>query len=306
MELLQLLLDTKRPQIFAESAVAGDGSDWHATELHLLGDISIAAEVEVFDDGRHRGPIRHDTSFRGTLVFTCGALLASGHRTKTPDLMEVAPNGNLDQLAYNRLYSRRLRPVFNWIQKTAEDRQRNALVTIPGLGCGQFAGRFHGRLGPILQTALESLLAELAEDIPNVRVVIFDPYNECTDFERVFGNTGFRVRPLLTSRNAHPQLCPPQDYAEDGENLSECDLYSLVAWDQVSWPGNDFYAGSRATDDGVKAAATSSMHAITGIQGHYEPVRGMYLPPGQYLTWGDCVRHNKIRLRLGGPDIGVN
>ncbi len=51
MELLQLLLDTKRPQIFAESAVAGDGTDWNATELQLLGDISIATDVCVRSRG---------------------------------------------------------------------------------------------------------------------------------------------------------------------------------------------------------------------------------------------------------------
>ncbi len=32
-DLLGKLFDTKRPQIFAESAVAGDGSDWSLTEL---------------------------------------------------------------------------------------------------------------------------------------------------------------------------------------------------------------------------------------------------------------------------------
>jgi len=45
-------------------------------------------------------------------------------------------------------------------------------------------------------------------------------------------------------------------------------------WDHVSWPGNDFYGGSRSTDDGVKAAATDSMAALTGVEGRYAPNRG--------------------------------
>lgn len=44
-QFLEHLVRTKRPQIFAESAVAGDGSDWTLTELGLLGDISMAAPV---------------------------------------------------------------------------------------------------------------------------------------------------------------------------------------------------------------------------------------------------------------------
>ena len=50
---LDALINTKVPQIFAESAVAGDGSDWNPTELGILGDISIAEPVTVFDNGNH-------------------------------------------------------------------------------------------------------------------------------------------------------------------------------------------------------------------------------------------------------------
>ena len=46
-DLLGKLFDTKRPQIFAESAVAGDGSDWSLFELGLLGDVSIAMPVTM-------------------------------------------------------------------------------------------------------------------------------------------------------------------------------------------------------------------------------------------------------------------
>lgn len=82
-----------------------------------------------------------------------------------------------------------------------------------------------------------------------------------------------------------PQLCKPIRYAEDGDDYSDCLLYSIVAWDHVSWPGNDFYAGARATDDGVNAAATSSMAAITGIQGQYNPASKTYNPPAKYRNW---------------------
>ncbi len=41
-------INTKVPQIFAETAVVGDGSDWNPTELGILGDISIAVPVTIF------------------------------------------------------------------------------------------------------------------------------------------------------------------------------------------------------------------------------------------------------------------
>ena len=68
----------------------------------------------------------------------------------------------------------------------------------------------------------------------------------------------------------------------------------MVAWDHVSWPGNDYWIGAasslaicdaftrgmhmmltmigpvrpgkRCTDDGVKAAATDTMRALTGVE----------------------------------------
>ena len=95
----------------------------------------------------------------------------------------------------------------------------------------------------------------------------------------------------------------PIAYAEKGDDFSGCTLYSIVAWDHVSWPGNDFYAGSRATDDGVKAAATSSMSVLTGVEGRYDSTRGKYLPPQPYSTWGAVVdeRTRGGRLRLWNP-----
>ena len=104
------------------------------------------------------------------------------------------------------------------------------------------------------------------------------------------------VRPLLAGNAGKSQLCPPSAYAEDGDDFSNCVLFSIVAWDHVSWPGNDFFGGSRCTDDGVKAAATDSMAVLTGIEGHYDPDRGAYLPPAPYRTWGEAVEKNGLQL----------
>ena len=303
-ELLGCVFATKRPQIFAESAVAGDGSDWNLVELGLLGDISVAVPVTVFDNGSHTAPTPHDPPFPATLVFTPGALLQNGRGCTPADWTEVAAaDGSLNAEGYYQLYRRRLLPVLRFINERA-DRPRSALITLPGLGCGQFAGPFQGRLGVHLQAVLERLLAEEGAGLQNLAAVYFDPYNECDNARRELHGITLFTRPLTRPGNhGHTQLCPPATYAEAGDDFAWCRLFSLVAWDHVSWPGNDFYVGSRATDDGVKAAATDALAMLTGVAGSYDPKRSAYQPPPPLRTWEQVVQQGvrERGLRLWYP-----
>ncbi len=288
-DFLTALLRTKQPLIFAESAVAGDGSDWNLTELGMLGDISVAMRVTIFDDGRHSNPEIHPEPLEGGLVFVPGALLRSGGPGKPADWDEVVnDHGELVAAAYDALYVRRLLPGFRWIEEQAGALGQPAFVTLPGLGCGQFAGPFRGKLGAVLERALRRLLDEHGGEFPSIRTVVFDPYDECQPARAVHGGIDFRVRPL--TMGGRPQLSLPQAHSEDGEDLSDCRLFSFVAWDHVSWPGNDFFGGARCTDDGVKAAATDSMARLTGVTGSYSKARHAYLPPAPHATWGELVR----------------
>lgn len=294
---LDALLNTKPPQIFAESAVAGDGSDWNLTELGILGDISIAVPVTIFDNGHHTAPVPHATPFKGTLVFTPGALLRNGRGQTPADWAEVThADGTLDREGYYGLYERRLLPVFQHVNANAGTLGKHALITVPGLGCGQFAGPFAGQLGVELQAVLERFLTEHGGSFPHIKAVYFDPYSQCSNSRQEIHGISLMVRPLLQGNAGKSQLCPPSAYAEDGDDFSNCVLFSIVAWDHVSWPGNDYFGGSRCTDDGVKAAATDSMAVLTGIEGHYDPHRGAYLPPTPYCRWDEAVRQNRLRL----------
>jgi hypothetical protein len=230
------------------------------------------------------------------LVFTPGALLRNGNGRTPADLGEVTgPDGKLASDGYYGLYRRRLLPVFRYVNDHAA-KPRSALLTIPGLGCGQFAGEFRGKLGTQLQAVLERLLTEDGAAFPNLKAVYFDPYSECQNARFEIHGISFMVRPLTQAKEAKPQLCRPSAYAEEGDDFSGCSLFSVVAWDHVSWPGNDFYAGSRATDDGVKAAATSSMCVLTGVVGSYDPTVWMYQPPQPYQDWGEVVQKSGLRL----------
>jgi hypothetical protein len=204
--------------------------------------------------------------------------------------------GRISSVRYRALYERRLLPVLKYASAAALRDGRRSIVTIPGLGCGQFAGRFQGAIGALLKDALGQILERHAATLPGIKAVWFDPYRECTEERLQLGHLAYFVRPLQRGSHGRPQLCPPELYSEKGDDFSGCVLSSVVAWDHVSWPGNDFYGGSRSTDDGVKAAATDSMFVFTGFRGSYDKETNCYLPPAGYPTWGDLVIRHSLRL----------
>lgn len=136
---------------------------------------------------------------------------------------------------------------FYYATENAMKENQRTLITIQGIGCGAFAGRFRGQIG----------------------------------------------KQLNLQNNDRSQLCKTNEWAED--DFFNCKLYKIVAWDHVSFPWNDYFAGSRSTDDGVSATATNSMEVLTGIKGRYD--NGDYFPPQDYSDWKDVVHRNNINLR---------
>jgi hypothetical protein len=230
-------------------------------------------------------------------VYTPGALLANGQGKTPVDLTEVtySDGKTLNDDGYYQLYKRRLLSVFRFINEDAGE-ARKAIVTIPGLGCGVFAGSFQGQLGSKLAMVLKRFLTQHGADFPNIKAVYFDPYAEHQNERYEIHGISLMIRPLMKGNQKKPQLSQPVDLQDPADDFRDTKLYSVVAWDHVSWPGNDFYIGSRATDDGVKAAATDSMFRLTGVQGHYNPSSFEYLPPAGYHTWRQVVQGNHLRL----------
>jgi hypothetical protein len=295
---IERLVWTKRPQIFAESEISGDGTDWNQAELSVLGDIGVSVPVTIYDNGRHANPQVHPYPFEGTLLYIPGALLRNDRGGPPADWGEVVEGDQVSQSMYTDLYERRLLPLFRYINDICSAQNQTAFVTIPGLGCGQFAGRFRKTLESNLKMALLELITNHCRKLPFIRAVYYDPYRHGENERYELGQISFLVRPLLKGNEHKPQLCTPQTYAEDNDEFSNCSLFSFVAWDHVSWPGNDFYLGSRTTDDGVKAAATSSMAEITGIEGVYDPQTYTYAPPSGYRNWNQVVVQNRNKLEV--------
>ncbi len=295
---LALLINTKPTQIFAESSVFGNGTDWNEDELSILGDISIAVPVTVYDNGKHYSPDIHEIPFSATLLFTPGALLRNGMGCTPADWREVTTDGDIDSAGYYQLYERRLLPALLYANEVVKNRGKKAFITIPGLGCGQFAGKFIGQLGTQLREALRKLLQRHRHSFTHIKAIYYDTFRECNNERSVIEGIDFLVRPLTMGNENKPQLCLPQKYEERGDDFADCELFSFVAWDHVSWPGNDFYAGARSTDDGVKAAATNTMEVMTGWQGDYDKRYNHYSPPSGYKNWRDVVVKNSIEIEV--------
>jgi hypothetical protein len=305
-DFIEQLIQTKYPQIFAESAVYGDGSDWTQKELSILGDIAIAAQVTVYDNGVHHLPKIHTLPFAATLLYTPGALLTNGMGFTPADWDEVTLNEQLNYAAYYQLYVRRLLPSLIYANTIAGCKGKKALLTIPGLGCGQFAGKFRGQLGDQLKNVIIDLLNQFGQQLPEIKAIYYDPYSECNNERHEINEVSLLVRPYSKNKYAKSQLCVPTLYEEDGDDFSDCHLFSLVAWDHVSWPGNDFYIGSRMTDDGVKSAATNSMTVMTGVAGVYDKNNCVYQPPVKYKNWRDVIKKNYLQLQSKNALLVLN
>ncbi|TAK76360.1 MAG: DUF4804 domain-containing protein, partial [Gammaproteobacteria bacterium] len=312
---IDALINTKVPQIFAESnAVKGNGQDWNETELSILGDINMVVPVTIFDDGLHRNEKNqknevvqsiktHDKPFQGTLLFTPGALLQGAGGIS--DRREVLSHDKkIDQEGYYQLYERRLLPVLMEANRIAGENGTKAFVTIPGMGCGAFAGSLGNKkiLEPALKDVVEKILERHGSKLNNIQAVHLDTYKDLENDTKDIHGINFRVRTFKNAPEGQgkPQLLHPQQYQEANDNFSQCELFSVVAWDHVSWPGNDFYAGSRLTDDGVKAAATNTMQVMTGIEGQYDKEQHKYNPPEEYTNWDELIKKNNTALKTHG------
>jgi hypothetical protein len=297
-DFLEVLFQTKQPQIFAESGIYGNGKDWNLTELGLLGDISVAVSVTIFDNGQHRKPLIHALPFQGVLLYTPGALLRNDVGNTPADWLAVTAANLLDYEKYYTLYERRLLPLLIHANAEALKAAKKAFITIPGLGCGMFAGKFQGRLGVLLKRVLVDLLEKYGAQFSNLQAIYYDAYQECDNERLEIQGISLMVRPLTKGNQGKSQLAQLTIFEEASDDFSNCLFFSVVAWDHVSWPGNDFYINSRATDDGVKAAATSSMYAMTGIEGIYNKKTYSYQPPAPYRNWDEVIVKKQLNLRL--------
>ncbi len=290
-EFIEHLIHTKKDCIFAEATDFTGDNNWNGREVALLGDISCVVEAKIFDNGLWSKPTVHVDPLDATLIYVPGVLLEVAFSTEKPDYNEVCPSGQFNFEHYYKIYERRLLPgLLHANQKAVEDGQK-LFITIPGIGCGQFAGTFQQNIHAHFQKVIENLLEQHGSKLTQVQGVWYDNYDKKPAFKKING-IDLYVKPLI--KNGLPQLCHPKEY---DPKFKDCHLVSFVAWDHVSKPGNDYWKGSRATDDGVKAAASNTMEVLTGLEGVYNPTTYKFVNKSEPShNWSTISQSKKIQI----------
>lgn len=266
------LMNTRQPTIFAESAPVLDGSDWNHDETSILGDISFSTTgTQAYNNGGHHNAFtQHNPPLDVHLIYAAGTLLANGHGTMTSDMAEVVSGSGINEEALYQLYERRLLPGLLAQNEQARAEGKRLVINIPGMGCGMFAGNYEAEIRAALPKALQSIFKNHAVALDRVSVVNYDPFlsngtkgQEALSIERSSGeHLNFMIRPLQVLPQA--QKASQLEFPKDGADYNNRDfrLVKIVAWDHFSYPGNDIWRDSRATDDGVTAASTNTLEAM--------------------------------------------
>ena len=180
-----------------------------------------------------------------------------------------------DRGNYAAVLEERILPLFLYVQETASE---PALVCLPGLGCGMFAGSFKGMISHLFIQTVRNILEKHRDRLTKIAMVYhyaYGPYESDLKYEEEISQT---LR-FVQWRNGPSMLSRPS--VIDSAFHDGTPLYKFVAWDHFSWPGNDFFANSRQTDDGVSAAATSTMASLltqpVGITYRYERSKNKFL-----------------------------
>ncbi|CEG57180.1 ankyrin repeat domain-containing protein [Legionella fallonii] len=283
-QFIECLIQTKPDCIFAESTLYRQDLNWNALEISLLGDLSCVIPTQAYDNGTWIAPTVYKDPLDVTLIYVPGPLLRSDHKNnEKPDLDEVCPEGIFNSEAYYHMLERRLLPGLLHANAAAVQQGEELFVTLPGIGCGQFSGNYSGIIHDEFAKALHRLLTEHGSQLTQVKAVWYDNFNKEPATDNIHG-IDFLTRPL--TKGGLPQLCSPKQY---GTKYAQCKLVSLVAWDHVSKPGNDYWGGARRTDDGVKGAATGTMPALTGMEGVYQGDR-MVPKEAPHMNWSDYIQ----------------
>lgn len=290
-EFVDALLKTTRPLLFAEKLehAKGDGSDWTQQEISLLGRIGrVVRDVTVYSS-RSYNP-RADDIFviqpTSTLLFVNGALLVGCKA----DFDRVVTNEHVDKIKFEKFLEENLLPSL--LFANADAGKDGAVVTLPVMGGGEFAGGKNAALSREINACYQEVVSRLLEkhkkDLVNVKAVVITGIN---DSKKIPKNGG----PVVYTTTDSIGLAPGTKYKE----LEKLKVYTGIAGDHLSFPGNDGYVGSPSTHEGGCCTRTNVYTKITGEDGVYDNKIMVYKPGSEkYKKWINVCDDNKITLNF--------
>lgn len=180
-ELLDLIVKTKGLQSiekkYAETQSNYDGGNFNQQEFEILSRINTFIEGnEAYDNGAKEPGAPYDKPMPIDLFITNGMVLKGV--ANTVDFQEISKCKAEKEKTYfikNNLVERLL-PGFLYANNKAIKSGQKTVITIPGIGCGEFAGEYK----KFAYKALQAAIAEILEKNPNlengIESVIFDTW----------------------------------------------------------------------------------------------------------------------------------
>lgn len=302
-EFLEVLIRTKKSHYIpgeSSNACHGDGSDWNQEELTLLNGVLPAIPCQAFDDGAWLAPNIFSEPLDISLLFASGVMLLPHN----PDFKIAIKEGALNKQAYKGLYIERLLPLLLYANATSGP--EGAFVSFPGIGCGQFAGRYvfiskkdntptHGwiyaktgvpadmpdedvipnpnaiSLSAYFGDVLQEILTEYASLLPNIKGVYYGDAKKESTVSIPGSNMDFICNHRLEADGLTPHPGHQAQFTRAGDfgvKYKNCKQYCFVAADLVSYPGNDFL-GAR-----TKSPKTNTIRFLKGARRTDEGVKG--------------------------------
>jgi hypothetical protein len=288
-QLVDALLKTTMPVAFAESTemVKGDGADWTLEEISLLGRIArVVNDVTVYSKSTYNPSAddlfdAEDELPATTLLFTNGALLAGCGADRERVLDE---DGSFNQHKYDQFLEENLLPSLVYASHHAGE--TGAVVTMPVLGGGQFAGNHAKEITANFPEAIERLIEKHHEKLTNIKAVIITgvgPYKYIASIP---------IRMTKTPVGLYP--------AQFDASYHAFKTYTCVAADHVSFPGNDGYTLSCTTHEGGTCTRTNVYTHITGVKGRMKG--SIYMPQG-VRNWQTVCEDNKTTLHFSSMQV---
>jgi hypothetical protein len=280
-EYLSYLMGTRSSCIFAESDVAGDGSDWTSVELRLLSRIAVNfTETVAYNDGKWdscRNKIWTDYPSPMPIQVACvsGTLLRNGMGQDPLDRSELLDNKgaiSLEKLIAH--YEQKLLPVLLMHNEVARANNNRLVVNIPGIGTGQFVtDALRSELKKLLPQAILRIIQKHADRLTHIHTINYDPFSPQglesglrLDHD-VKGSTSdtcinFQIRPFIHEGKGKAQLDFPENITPQMVQEQQLKLLKIVAWDPCSFVMNDMWGDRRTTDEATAASTSILAEAI--------------------------------------------
>ena len=260
-------------------------AEWNLCANSIL----VVPKVTAYDEGQRNDVKIVKEPFETNLLYISGPLLVVD--STYPDLndaKDIITQRVLNTGSYNDLIEERVLPALLNINAMAKKEDKKAVIGMPGLGCGHFAPHnLQSEIPQHFYEAIEAIIDNHGQSLTHIGRIEFSTLS--TESETSIANI------QLHQGQNFPGLNIPPGKGEMS--------FRIVAWDPLSWPGNEYYTGSqRSSDDPVSILSTNVLQILTEQAGIYnnEVCRFQMADGSEYYDNADVLK------KIGEISTGIS